>query len=67
MDELLKAQDVARAFNLKVSTVYALAHDRVIPHVVIRQGRRRALIRFRKEEIEELIRERTVPATHGQE
>ena len=55
---LVKAEQVARLLNIKLSTVYdAVARGR-IPAVRLWKGRRRPLLRFRPEDIEELIRAR---------
>jgi len=63
MDEsLLTAAQVARILGVRVSTVYDAVARKRLPAVKLWTGRRRALIRFRRSEIEELIRERTVPA-----
>ena len=62
MEALLVAKDVARILNLRISTVYDLSHRGVIPHVVITKGRRRSLIRYRQQDIERLIRERSTVA-----
>ena len=60
MDALLRAQDVAKILNLRVSTVYELCHRGSIPHVRLSEGMRRALIRFRGEDIEQLVQDGTV-------
>ncbi len=62
MDSLLRAKDIARILNLRPSSVYALAHRGVLPYIRIKQGARRSLIRFRATDIENLLRERTVPS-----
>jgi excisionase family DNA binding protein len=59
-DSLLTAQQVAEALNIRPSTVYALCRRRELVYVRLSQGKRRALIRFRAEDIEKVLRERTV-------
>ena len=54
-ESLLKADEVARLLNVKVSTVYAAAAAGRIPCVRLWEGQRRALIRFRAEDIGRLI------------
>ena len=55
---LLRAEDVARLLNVRVSTIYdAVARGR-IPAVRLWEGRRRPLLRFRREDIEQVIQER---------
>ncbi len=61
MQKLLRVQQVASIMSLQVSTVYELCRRGVLPHVRIAQGKRRALLRFREEDIEQLIRDRTIP------
>jgi excisionase family DNA binding protein len=62
MDSLLRAGDVARILNIRPSTVYDLAHRGILQHIRITQGSRRCLIRFRVSDIDQLLRERTLPA-----
>jgi excisionase family DNA binding protein len=62
MKPLLRVQEVAALLSLRVSTIYDLCYRGVIPHVRLAQGRRRALVRFREEDIEEFLRERARPA-----
>jgi len=59
-ESLLTAHQVASRLNIKVVTVYAAAATGRIPYVRLWAGRRRALVRFRREDIERLIRERTI-------
>lgn len=60
---LLTAEEVARRLHLKAATVYEAASKGRIPCVRLWKGRRKALIRFKPEDIEQLIRERTVSST----
>ena len=57
---LLTAEEVATRLRIKPATVYQAAAEGRTPHVRLWEGNRRALIRFRAEDIERLIRERTV-------
>ena len=57
---LLIAEEVAQLLRLKAATVYEAAASGRIPCVRLWKGRRKSLIRFRREDIERLIRERTV-------
>jgi len=60
--QLITASDVARILNIQLSTVYdGVARGR-IPAIKLWEGRRRPLLRFRVEDIQRLIQERTVPA-----
>lgn len=58
-EKLLTARDIAEELNLKIATVYAAAADGRLPCVRLWEGRRRPLIRFRREDIEQLIEDRT--------
>ena len=58
--ELLTADEVAQRLRLKPATVYEAAANGRIPCVRLWKGARRALIRFRREDIERLIRDRTI-------
>ena len=64
-EPLLRASEVARLLNVKISTVYALCHRGEIPHLRIRQGQRRALVRFDPREIRDFLRERS-QKVHGE-
>ena len=57
--ELLTVREVAERLRVRPTTIYAAAKRQVIPHVRLWQSRSRALIRFRAEDIEKLIHERT--------
>ena len=56
--ELMTAEEVGKQLRLKPATVYEAAADGRIPCVKLWRGSRRALVRFRREDIEELIRTR---------
>ena len=56
-DSLLTAGEVARLLSIQPSTVYAGVARGLIPCVRLWQGRNRALLRFRREDIDRLIRE----------
>lgn len=60
-DRLWTPLELARYFNVKVVTVYAAAADGRLPCIRVWEGHRRALIRFRREDIERLIEDRTFP------
>jgi excisionase family DNA binding protein len=60
IDELFTAAEVARALRVKTSTVYeAAAHGR-IPCIRLWQGKRRSLLRFRRDDIEAFLSARAV-------
>jgi len=61
-EPLLRAEDVAQLLNVRVSTIYDAAARGRIPAVRLWQGRRKALLRFRVEDIEQLVREKTINA-----
>ena len=60
---LLTAEEVAKFLSIRVATVYDAASAGRIPVVRLWEGKRRAMIRFRPSDIEQLINERTIPAT----
>ena len=60
-DDLLTAPEVADRPRGKVSTVYAAAKRRAIPHTRVWQSGRRALVRFRRADIDRLIQEKSLP------
>jgi excisionase family DNA binding protein len=53
---LLTARQVAKLLNVRAVTVYAAAKDGRLPCVRVWTGRSRALVRFRQEDIERLIK-----------
>jgi excisionase family DNA binding protein len=59
--ELMTAEEVGVVLRLKAPTVYEAAADGRIPCVRLWKGRRKALVRFRREDIDRLIRDRRVP------
>ena len=60
MENLLRAKDVAQLLNLRASTVYDLAHRRILPHIIIKKGCRRNLIRFQEEDVQQFIEQQKV-------
>ena len=54
--DLLLPREVAAMLRLKVNSVYAAAAAGRLPAVRLWRGRRKSLLRFRRQEIEELIR-----------
>ena len=61
-DDLLIAQEVASLLRIKAVTVYAAAADGRIPSITLWKGRRRPLIRFRRQDIERILAERARPS-----
>ena len=55
LDALMVAEEVAELLRLKPATVYEAAADGRIPCVRLWKGRRKAVVRFRREEIEKLL------------
>lgn len=64
-ESLISIEDVARRLGIRPSTVRAGVKRGVIPAIVLWQGKRRSLVRFRAEDIEQLIRDRVVPPTRS--
>jgi len=64
---LLTAEEVAQILRLKPATVYEAASVGRIPCVRLWKGRRKTLVRFLAEDIDRIIRERTVPTTRNKE
>ena len=63
MDPLLIVPEVAAILRIKSTTVYALVARDALPHVRIAQGKRRALIRFRRADVEAFLERRSVAPT----
>jgi len=64
-DLLLTAEEVASLLRIKVPTVYDAAARGNLPVVRLWVGKKRSLIRFRREEIEQLIAGSTLPRRSG--
>jgi excisionase family DNA binding protein len=58
-DALLTARQVADRLNVRPATIYAAAETGKLPCVRLWRGARRSLIRFRREDIEHLICEKS--------
>ncbi len=56
---LLTAEEVGQILRLKPATVYEAAAAGRLPSVRLWQGRRKSLVRFRPDDIERVIEERT--------
>ena len=65
MDPLLIVPEVAAILRVKPTTVYALVARSVLPHVRIAEGKRRALIRFRRTDVEAFLECRSVVVHSG--
>lgn len=59
-DPLLLAHEAAELLNVRPATVYQWANKGLLPHVRIRTGGTRPVLRFRKSDLERFLRERTV-------
>ncbi len=64
-EALLDAPTVARWLKVATTTVYEQAARGVLPHIRLWKGARRTLIRFRRSDVEQFIRTRTVVKTAG--
>ena len=64
MDEtLLTSEQVATLLQVRPQTVRDAAWRGKLPCVRLWKGRKKTLLRFRKSEIEEWIRQKSIPAT----
>ena len=64
MDEtLLTAEQVAKLLQLRPQTVRDGAWRGKLPCVRLWKGKKKTLLRFRKSEIEEWIRQKSIPAS----
>ena len=54
--DLLLPREVAVILRLKVNTIYEAAADGRLPHVLIWRGGRKRLLRFRRSDVEALLR-----------
>lgn len=59
-NELMTAPEVAERLRVRRSTVYAAAKRNEIPHIRLWQSGRRALIRFRRSDVEQFLKDRTI-------
>ena len=65
MEALLIAREMAAILRVRPTTVYALVARGELPHVRLAQGRRRALIRFRRADVEAFLESRNVIPSAG--
>ena len=61
-DQLLAADDAAVILNVKTPTVYDWAAKGVLPHIRILAGQRRPVIRFKRADLEQFLRDHTQDA-----
>jgi excisionase family DNA binding protein len=59
-DPLLVADQAAATLNVKPGTIYDWVSKGILPCVRILAGKRRPVIRFRRSDIDEFIRTRTI-------
>ncbi len=64
-DTLLLPREVASMLRLKVNSVYAAAAAGKLPAVRLWRGRRKSLLRFRREDIERLMLEGVATSDHS--
>lgn len=63
MDEvLLTAEELAKSWQVKPQTIRDAAWRGKIPCVKLWAGKKKTLLRFKKSEIDQFIKQRTVPA-----
>ena len=62
MEPLLDAREVAKWLGVAPSTVYDAVTKGILPAVRMWKGKRRTLVRFRRQDVEAFINERAVPA-----
>ena len=67
MDALLIVPEVAEILRVRPTTVYSLVARDILPHVRIAQGKRRALIRFRRADVETFLEQRSAGITRPDE
>ena len=66
-EPLLTPEQVAELFVVKPQTVRDAAWRGKLPCVRLWQGRKRSLLRFKRSDIEQLIRDRSVTAKDARE
>ena len=66
-EKLLAVDEAAAILKVKPGTIYDWASRGVLPHVRILAGHRRPVIRFRRSDLEEFIRDRAVSARGGRQ
>ena len=59
--DLLTADEAAPVLRIKSGTVYDWAAKGILPHIRILAGRRSAVIRFRRSDLDEFIQQRMNP------
>ena len=59
-ERLLTVKEAAEFLGYKPSTIYAKAIAKILPHVVLWQGKRKDAIRFSRSELEAFVRRQSV-------
>ena len=65
LEPLLDAREVAKWLGVAPSTIYDAVARGILPAVRMWKGRRRTLLRFRRDEIEKFIEQRATPGEKG--
>jgi excisionase family DNA binding protein len=60
MDELLTSEEVAALLKVKAQTVRDAAWRGKLPCIRLWSGKKKTLLRFKRSEIEQFVRDRTV-------
>ena len=58
LEPLLKAEDIAKVLNVRVSTVYEWVRMDYIPHVRLGTGKKKPCVRFLRAAVEQWLQER---------
>ncbi len=59
-DRLLTPKQVAEMFGVAITTVHRMAYQGQLPHIVLRRGKRKAIIRFKRESLEKFLKKNEI-------
>jgi excisionase family DNA binding protein len=57
--KLLKQEEIAEMLDVSQATISRMCASNQIPHIILKSGRRKRVIRFRLEEVERWLQSRT--------
>ncbi len=63
-DKLLTAKQAADMFDVSVTTIYRMTYYGELPHIVLRRGKRKAIVRFKRESLEKFLKKNEIVTNH---
>jgi len=64
-EKLLTPKQVAELFGVAITTIHRMAYQGQLPHVVLRRGKRKAIIRFKQDSLEKFLKKHEIVRHHS--